>query len=260
MSIQSEQDLTALRRVGHVVALTLAGMRRSLRPGMTTLELDAVGWAVLKEHGAYPAPQQHYGFPGVTCISLNDEAVHGIPALRTIREGDLVKLDVTAELGGYIADAAITVAVPPVSPLKQRLCDCAEAAFRRAAVVAQAGRRIREVGREVEREVRRRGFAVVRELSGHGVGRAIHEPPTVPNYHERRCRDRLTEGLVLTIEPIIASGSGSVVQEADGWTVRTRDGSLAAHHEHTLVITKGQPLLLTELANAAGDPAGLPSN
>lgn len=245
MSIESERDFTGLRRAGEVVRLTLREMQRHLRPGMTTGELDAVGAEVFERHGARSAPQLVYDFPGVTLISLNDEAIHGIPGGRVIQAGDLVKIDVTAELGGYIADAAVTVALSPASSLKRRLRNCAEAAFHRAIQVAQAGRPINAVGRAVEAEVRRQGFSVIAGLCGHGVGREIHEEPSVLNFYDPGSTQRLTEGLVITIEPIISAGSDQYVEDADGWTLKTADGSLSAHYEHTVVITRGRPILLT---------------
>jgi methionyl aminopeptidase len=238
MTVESERDLAGLRRVGRVVALALREMREGLEPGMTTAELDAVGARLFERHGARSAPQLMKGFPGVNCISVNDEAVHGVP-------GDRVKIDVTAELDGYVADAAVTVAVPPASPVHEGLKGCAELAFELSAAVARAGRPVNKIGRVVETAVRRRGFAVMTELSSHGVGRAIHEPPTIPNHYERRLRAPLPEGLVITIEPIISSGSGRTVDGGDGWTIKTSDGSPAAHHEHTIVVTKGRPLVLT---------------
>jgi methionyl aminopeptidase len=186
-----------------------------------------------------------YGFPGEICISVNDEAVHGIPDGREIQPGDLVKLDVTFEKNGYMADAAITVPVAPAPAESRRLALCAERAFHQAMRVARAQNRVNEIGRAVEREVRRSGFSVIRALAGHGIGRTIHEPPSVPNYHDSTSRDRLTPGLVITVEPIIAMGAGRSVTTADGWTERTVDGSLAAHFEHTLVITEKAPILLT---------------
>ena len=245
MSITSQKDLDGLSRVGRVVALALRAMEEAVRPGVTTSELDHVASLVFRRHGAISAPQFRFGFPAAVCISVNDEAVHGIPGERTIREGDLVKLDVTAELDGYIADAAVTVAVPPVSPTMRELRACARSAFQRAMNVARAGSRINDIGRAVEKEVRRNGFSVIRELSGHGVGRDIHEEPSIPNFFDRRYSQRLPEGLVITVEPIIAAGSGRIVQGDDGWTVRTLDGSLTAHYEHTMVITRGRPMLLT---------------
>jgi methionyl aminopeptidase len=176
---------------------------------------------------------------------VNDEVVHAIPGARRLADGDVVKLDVTAEKNGYVADAARTVIAGRAGNEASRLQACAVAAFEAALAVASAGRRVNVIGRAVEREVRRRGFRVVRGLDGHGVGRAIHEPPSVPNHYVPWQTDRLTEGLVLTIEPIITAGEDAVVQSEDGWTIRTRDGRLAAHHEHTIVITRGAPIVLT---------------
>jgi methionyl aminopeptidase len=161
------------------------------------------------------------------------------------QRGDVVKLDVTVERGGYMADAARTVVVGDGSPDAMRLAGCAERAFEAALDVATAGRKVSEIGRAVERVVRSEGFTVIRGLTGHGIGRTIHEPPTVPNHFDPWQQDVLTEGLVLTIEPIICAGREAVTHDADGWTVRTRDGSLAAHHEHTLIITSSRPVLLT---------------
>jgi methionyl aminopeptidase len=245
MSITSEKDLEALRLVGRIVGLMLKEMAASATPGMTTAELDAIGAAILARHGARSAPQLIYNFPGATCISVNDEVVHGIPGSRVLRPGDLVKIDVTAELGGYIADAATMVALPPISEKKRKLRDCAERALRDAIASARWGHPLYEIGRAVETEVERRGFHVIPELCGHGVGRTIHEGPNVLNYEDRRNRERLTDGLVFTIEPIIASGTNKVRTEPDGWTVRTTDGSPAAHAEHTIVITKDRPIVLT---------------
>jgi methionyl aminopeptidase len=176
---------------------------------------------------------------------LNDEAVHGIPSERKVQEGDLVKLDVTVEKDGFMADAAITVAVGEVSEESERLIACAERAFTKAMLVARAGFRVSEIGRAVEREVRRNGFSVIRDLGGHGIGRTIHEAPRIPNFADPAANQILTEGLVITVEPIIAAGSGRAAVDKDGWTVRTLDRRPSAHYEHTLVITKGEPILLT---------------
>jgi len=245
MSIQSENDLRQLRIAGQIVRLALNAMSAAVEPGITTAELDAICARVLAEHGAISAPKKVYGFPGTACISVNDEVVHGVPGARALREGDLVKLDVTAERDGYFADAAITVRVGAVSATADALARCAESAFRQAMQVARAGYRIYEIGRAVEREVRRNGFSVLREYCGHGVGRTIHEYPTVPNYLDLNNRAQLTEGLVVAIEPIIAAGGGRSMIDRDRWTVRTADHSLAAHYEHTVVITRGEPMLVT---------------
>jgi methionyl aminopeptidase len=178
---------------------------------------------------------------------VNDEVVHGIPGDRVIQPGDLVKLDLTAEKDGYHTDSAVSIEVPTSSPKSKarELAHCAERAFRQALGAARAGNRTKDIGRTVEREVRRRGFHVIKELGGHGIGRTIHEPPSVPNYADYSAQHKLTEGLVITIEPIIAAGTGDVSLDKDGWTYRTVDGSLSAHYEHTIVITKGEPVLLT---------------
>ncbi|MGA9526564.1 MAG: type I methionyl aminopeptidase [Terriglobales bacterium] len=245
MSIQDERDLESLRAAGRIVRQVLEAMKAGVRPGASTRHLDEIGARVMKDHGAQSAPQMVYRFPGATCISLNDEAVHGIPSDRELKEGDLVKLDVTVEKDGYMADAAVTVPVGHVGEQPRQLMLCAERAFQKAMLVARAGFRIFEIGRAVEREVRRSGFFVIRELGGHGIGRTIHEPPHVPNYPDPQACQVLKEGLVITVEPIISSGSAHIVTEKDGWTVRTRDRSLSAHFEHTLVITAGAPILLT---------------
>ncbi len=181
----------------------------------------------------------------MSCISVNDEAVHGIPGPRALEDGDLVKLDVTIEKDGFMADAALTVAVGEVTEERRNLMACAERAFAKAMLVARAGFRVWEIGQAVEREVRRSGFAVIRELSGHGIGRTIHEAPRVPNYPDTRDNQVLTEGLVITVEPIIAAGSGKIFVAPDKWTMITADHGDSAHYEHTIVITKGAPMVLT---------------
>jgi len=245
VSINGPDELEGMRAAGRIVRQMIEAMKRAVRPGVTTAQLDRVGAEVMEQHGAKSAPSLVYQFPGTSCISLNEEAVHGIPADRTVKEGDLVKLDVTIEKNGFMADAAVTVPVGTVSDEKQRLIACAERAFAKAMLVARAGFRVSEIGRVVEREVRRSGFSVIRELGGHGIGRTIHEAPRVPNFADPAANAVLTEGLVITVEPIIAAGSGRSLLAKDGWTVRTADGRPSAHYEHTLVITKGEPLLLT---------------
>lgn len=245
MSIKSEADWRGLRRVAAVARETLDALEESVRVGITTLELDRVAARIFAQRGARSAPALVYGFPGTVLISVNDEIVHGIPGSRRLESGDLVKLDVTVEKDRYVADAARTVIVDRVSDAAARLRACAIAAFDASLAVARAGNKVSEIGKVVEREVARNGFTVVRGLSGHGVGRTIHEPPTVHNYYVASQRDVLEEGMVLTIEPLISAGSADAVQGLDGWTLRTADGSLAAHHEHTLVITGGAPVLLT---------------
>ena len=245
MSITGPEELEALRAAGSVVRKVLEAMKKEVRPGVTTAELDAIGARVIEANGARSAPATVYGFPGSNCISLNEEAVHGVPGNRLLRDGDLLKLDVTVEKNGYMADAAETVAVGAVTDEAQRLMNCARRAFEKAMLVARAGFRVSEIGRVIEKEVRRSGFSVIRELGGHGIGRTIHEEPRIPNYADPDARHVLTEGLVIAVEPIIAAGSGRAVLATDGWTMKTADRRPAAHYEHTIVVTNGAPVLLT---------------
>jgi len=245
MSINGPEDLAGMRAAGAIVRQMLEAMKAAVRPGVTTAQLDEVGAHVMREHGAQSAPQLVYKFPGVNCISVNDEAVHGIPGERTVQEGDLVKLDVTIEKDGFMADAAETVAAGEISEEKQRLIACAQSAFAKAMLVARAGFRVCEIGRVVEREVRRNGFSVIRDLGGHGIGHTIHEEPRIPNYPDPEANQTLKEGLVITVEPIIAAGSGRATIATDGRTVRTADRRPSAHYEHTIIITQGEPILLT---------------
>jgi methionyl aminopeptidase len=245
LSINEPEELEALRAAGAVVRRVLEAMKREVRPGITTAALDAIGAAVMAENGARSAPATVYKFPGSNCISLNEEAVHGVPGQRELRPGDLLKLDVTIEKDGFMADAAETVPVGEVTPEAHRLMACARRAFEKAMLVARAGFRVSEIGRAVEREVRRDGFSVIRELGGHGIGRTIHEQPRIPNYPDPEAREFLTEGLVIAVEPIIAAGSGRAILAEDGWTMKTADRRPAAHYEHTIVVTKGAPILLT---------------
>ncbi len=245
MSITTEEEMEGMRAAGAVVARVLAALQELVRPGVTTGELDAVAARLIQEHGAQSAPVLVYNFPGAVCISVNDEIVHGIPGQRALEEGDLVKLDVTLEKDGFMADAAVTVPVGQVSATARRLAACAEHAFRAAMQAARAGQRVFEIGVVVEREVRRQGFSVVRDLCGHGIGRSIHEKPSVPNFFDPNAHERLSEGLVIAVEPIIAAGSGQTVLAEDGWTYKTTDHKLAAHYEHTIVVTRDAPIILT---------------
>jgi methionyl aminopeptidase len=243
VSIDHPDELAALRAVGRVVAETIREMSRRVRPGVTTAELDDVAAEIFGRHGARSGPRLDYDFPGTTCISVNDECVHGIPSKRRLREGQLVKLDVTAELDGFYADACRTVAVGKVKPREQRLAAAAQSALRRGLDAAHAHNNVGAIGAAVQAEVERRGFSVCAELTGHGIGRRIHEEPDVPNIAWDG--PELTNGLVITVEPIIAAGAGEVYVDDDGWTIRTEDGSPSAHFEHTIVVTETAPILLT---------------
>jgi methionyl aminopeptidase len=255
VQVDSVEDLTGLRAVGRVVALALAAMRQAVAPGISTLELDALAAAVFTAQGARSAPRLIYDFPAATCVSVNEEAVHGIPSARRLEQGDLVKLDVTAELDGYFADAAVTVLAGQGSSPAKRLLKAAEQSLGQGLRSARAGSRLAALGAAVEQEAERHGCSVLRDLCGHGIGRSIHEEPQVPNYPRWSDETLLVEGTVLTVEPIISLSSRRVVPADDGWTVLTADGSLSAHFEHTVVIQKGAPLILTiEAAESGGLP------
>jgi len=245
VSTDDPAEIEGLRAAGRAVAETLREVRRHVRPGVTTRELDEVAERTMRRHGARSAPRLVYDFPGAICISVDDEAVHGIPGPRRLREGQLVKLDVTVEREGYFADAAISVPVGRVKPGVGRLVATAQGALNEALQAVRPGMRLDELGGIVEAAVERRGARVLRELTGHGIGRTIHEGPSVPNFADPDATETLTEGMVITIEPIIAQSTRDTVTEDDGWTISTDDGSVSAHAEHTLVVRDGRPLILT---------------
>lgn len=245
MSIDGQDDIDGLRRAGAAVADARDTMARHVAPGISTRELDAIGREVLRRHGARSAPQVAYDFPGTTCISVNDELAHGIPSDRKLRAGDLVNIDVSVELDGYWADSGASYPVGDVAPRLRNLLYTTRAALEDAMAEATAGAPMRNIGRAVERRAKRAGFRVVRDLCGHGVGRHIHEAPNVPNTFDRRNLDVLHEGLVMTIEPFLTTSATSIVEADDGWTLCTPDGSVGAQFEHTMIVTRGAPIVLT---------------
>jgi methionyl aminopeptidase len=247
MTVESLNDIAGLRHIGRIVAQSLRTLEAAVRPGISTAALDALAGDLLQAAGATSAPYTTYRFPGNICVSINDEATHGIPGGRIVREGDLVKIDLSASTGGYFADAAITVAVPPVAKESARLAHCARAALDAACEVAVAGRPMAHIGRAIQRVAQSQGFTVIASLGAHGIGRALHEAPDVPMHFDPRERHILGEGQVITIEPHITTGKGRIYQAKDGWTLRTRDKGHVAQFEHTLVITRGKPLVLTAL-------------
>jgi methionyl aminopeptidase len=245
MTIDNDEDLEGLARVGRVVAEARNAMVSAVRPGVTTGELDLIGRDIFRHHGARSAPRVTYNFPGSVCVSVNDEAAHGIPSLtRHLHEGDLVNIDASAELDGYFSDTGVSVPVGEASPITRRLVEATRLAQRDAMTAAQAGGRLRDIGRVVEFRARRHGFRAIRNLYGHGIGRGLHEEPSVPNFDDHQ-RLVLREGMVLAVEPFLSVSANFVVNDADGWTLRTSDGSLVAQFEHTMVVTNGAPIVLT---------------
>lgn len=246
MSIENENDLLALRKIGRIVAKCLQLMATKLEPGMTTRELDGIGKRFLEQYGARSAPTLVYNFPGATCISVNEEACHGIPGDKVLQAGDIVNIDVSAELNGYFADTGGSFVIPPETKVKSRLCEVAKSALANAMIEATAGAKINRIGFAVEKIARENGFTVIRNIGSHGVGRSLHEEPEfIANYFDPKDRRILHEGQVITIEPFVSSGGKNVFDVGDGWTLATQKGIFTAQYEHTMVITKGMPLIMT---------------
>lgn len=246
MTIESQSDIVALQRIGRIVSFTLHKMLDSIEPGMTTAELDAIGARLLAEFGARSAPQLAYDFPGATCISVNEQAAHGVPGARIIRAGDLVNVDVSAELDGYFADTGGTKVVPPSTPIKTRLCHATRVALAEAMKVARAGQPLNRIGRAIEQVANTHRLRIIENLGGHGVGRAIHEEPEhIVGYYDPRDQRVLKEGMVIAIEPFLSTKSRTVNEADDGWTLVGMPGNLSAQFEHTMIITRSDPIVVT---------------
>ena len=246
MTVSSEDDLTGLKEIGRIVANALEAMGKAIEPGMTTLELDGVGRRFLEAAGARPAPEMVYAFPGATCISVNEEIAHGIPGDRTIRPGDLVNVDVSAEKGGYFADTGASFAVPPVTRAVERLCRDGRRAMWTGLRQVGSGKPLADIGRAVGAFARKNGYTLVRNLASHGVGLSLHEEPTEiatwPDPSERRI---MRDGMVLTVEPFLSLGADFAEDGDDPWTLYSRPRALTVQYEHTAVATRNGPLILT---------------
>ncbi|MED1780797.1 type I methionyl aminopeptidase [Brevibacillus fortis] len=246
MSIQNEHDLICLKRIGSIVAEAREAMIKAVRAGVTTKELDRIGGEILAKYGARSAPNITYDFPGHTCISVNHIVAHGIPDDTVLQSGDIINIDVSAELDGYFADTGASIVVGEGEPKKQSLCQCAEESLYKALDAAKAGSKLSQIGRIVHQEARKKGFTVVKNLTGHGIGKSLHEEPTyILNYYDKKDRRLLTEGLVLAVETFISTGTEYVEDGRDGWAIITPDKSYVAQYEHTIVVTKGKPIILT---------------
>jgi methionyl aminopeptidase len=218
---------------------------KAVRPGMATEELDSLAERGIRERGGLPTFKGYHGFPGSVCLSVNDEVVHGIPGSRVLRDGDLLSIDIGTTLDGYVSDSAVTVAVGNISKSARRLLEVTQECLMIGIAQMQCGNRVGDIGAAVQAYAEGRGYGVVRELVGHGVGRAMHEEPQVPNYGTPGTGAELRPGLVLAVEPMITAGSPEVHILKDGWTVVTADGKLAAHFEHTIAVTQDGPKILT---------------
>lgn len=243
--IKTAAEIAKMRLAGEIASAVLQETAKAIEPGKTTLEIDQVAARLIEKHGATSAFLGYRGFPGTICISVNEEVVHGIGGKRRIQPGDLVKIDVGVKKGGWIGDNAVTVPVGPISEEAGRLLVATEQSLFEAIDLARAGIRLAELCGSVDTYVRTFGFAVVRDLVGHGVGRELHEDPQVPNYRPTERTPVLKPGMILAIEPMVNVGTGKVDWLDDGWTVVSRDRKPSAHFEHTVLVTDGDPELLT---------------
>jgi len=248
MIVKTNEELEALKKIGRICAEIRDAMKTATKPGVTTKELDEIAGRMFEEAGAISGPKGEYDFPGYTCISVNHEVAHGIPGDKVIQEGDLVNIDVSGSLDGYFADTGISFVVGEGYEDKEKLCTVAKAAFDRAMTKVKAGSKLNQIGKAVEREARDNKLSVILNLTGHGVGRALHEAPDhVLNYYDAWDTTIMKEGMVLAVEPFISAKAEHIVEAGDGWTFITPDKSLVAQIEHTVVVTKDKPIIITQL-------------
>ncbi len=239
-------EMETMHRACSIVVETLEILAENTKPGITTKELDQIAAENLRKRGAKSAFLGYHGFPATLCVSVNDEVVHGIPGKRVLNEGDIVGLDFGAIVDGYYGDAARTVAVGKISPEAQRLMKVTEESLHRAIEAAREGNRLGDIGHAVESHAVKHGYTVVRELSGHGIGRKLHEDPQVPNYGPPGKRERVQAGMCLAIEPMVNAGKAATRTLDDKWTIVTEDRSLSAHYELTIAVTEHGPWVLSE--------------
>lgn len=243
--VKTRAQIEKMRQAGRLVAQTLDLMERLAKPGIRTIELDAAAEEFILSQGAVPAFKGYMGYPATLCVSINDEVVHGIPGDRRLEEGQIVSVDVGVNCDGWYGDAARTLCIGAVSDDAKRLLEVTQEALKRGIAQARPGNRLGDISSAVQTFAEKHGYSVVRELVGHGIGQRMHEEPQVPNFGRAHTGPELKPGMVLAIEPMLNVGSGEVSFDADKWTVRTADGSLSAHFEHTVAITDGEPEILT---------------
>ncbi len=247
ITLKTREQIERMRKAGRVTAGALDAVSRAIKVGVTTKELDAIAEDYIRSHGGIPSFKGYNGFPGSICASVNEEVVHGIPSDRKLKEGDIIGVDTGVILDGWQGDSARTFAVGKISDEAQHLIDVTQQSFYQALEVCRQGYRIGDIGHAVQSYAEANGCSVVRDLCGHGIGREMHEDPEVPNFGRQGRGIRLQKGLAIAIEPMLNYGSWSVRSLSDGWTIVTADGSLSAHYEHTVVITDGEPEILTLL-------------
>ncbi|PQO45217.1 type I methionyl aminopeptidase [Blastopirellula marina] len=246
MTIESQDDIDGVLNAGRVVAAVRDAMLAAIEPGMTTAELDSLGAQLLDQMGALSAPRVTYDFPGATCISINEEAAHGIPGPRIIQPGDIVNVDVSAELDGYFADTGGTIVVPPIADHQSRLCHATQLALKNALAEAKAGAPINRIGKAIERIADVHGFKTIKNVGGHGIGRSLHEAPEgISGYFNRFDKRRLELGQVLAIEPFLSTRSTMLSEASDGWTLVGHPENRSAQFEHTIIVTDGAPIVAT---------------
>jgi len=243
--VKSRDEIGIMREAGRHLAEVLQILVDALRPGIIELELDEIVRREYKKRSLIPTFLGYYGYPATVCVSINDEIVHGIPGRREVLDGDIVSIDLGCTHKGFVADSAVTVGVGDVSPDKQRLIDVCKEAVWRGIRAARGGARIGDIGYAIQTWVEGEGFSIVKEYVGHGVGRQMHEEPQIPNYGKSDTGLVLRPGMVIAIEPMVNVGTWQTKKDSDNWTVRTKDGSLSAHFEHTLAITDGEAEVLT---------------
>lgn len=237
-----------MREAGKIVAIILKNLAENIKPGMNTLQINYMAEKYLEKYSARPAFKGYRGFPESICVSLNDEVVHGIPRVdKIIKEGDIVSLDFGVEKDGFFADSAITIGIGEITEEKKELLKITKEALYLGIDRARSGNYIGDISSEIENYVKKKGYSVVRELVGHGIGKSMHEEPPVPNFGFPKTGPVLSEGMTLAIEPMVNQGTSEIVVDSDGWTVRTKDGSLSAHFEHTVLVREGEPEILTKI-------------
>ena len=250
ITLKSAHEIEAMRLAGKITAAARALAREMVKPGVTTQQSDKAVFHFIREQGATPSFLHYNGYPASVCISVNDEIIHGIPGKRVLREGDIVSVDVGAYIGGYHGDCAGTYPCGQVSDEALRLIRVTQDSFFEGLKFAREGYRLSDISHAVQTFVEANGYSVVREYVGHGIGRNMHEAPEVPNYGKPGHGPRLLRGMTLAVEPMVNAGTAAIKQMSDGWTVKTADGKYAAHYENTILITAGDPELLTDPAES----------